>query len=235
MSHSRLIIALDYPEAGPALALADRLSPERCALKVGKELFVAEGPQLVDALVRRGYRVFLDLKFHDIPNTVAGACRSAAATGAWMVNVHALGGAAMMAAAREALGETGDRPLLTAVTVLTSHSDATLREIGLAGPADAAVCRLAELARGAGVDGVVCSAREAALVRERCGDGFLRVTPGIRPAWAAKGDQARVLSPADAVAGGATHLVVGRPVTRADEPLAALARLERELAAQDET
>lgn len=232
MSEPRLIIALDFPEAAPALALADRLSPERCALKVGKELFVAEGPRLVERLVQRGYRVFLDLKFHDIPNTVAGACRAAAATGAWMVNVHALGGSVMMAAAREALGDTGDRPLLTAVTVLTSHSDATLDEIGLAGPTDAAVSRLAALARGAGVDGVVCSAREARQVRERCGEGFLRVTPGIRPVWAAKGDQSRVLGPAEALVAGATHLVVGRPVTRAAEPMAALGRLEQELAGQ---
>jgi len=229
VSDPKLIIALDYPEAGPALALADRLSPARCALKVGKELFVAEGPRLVEQLVGRGYRVFLDLKFHDIPNTVAGACRSAARLGVWMVNVHALGGSEMMQAAREALGDSNDRPLLTAVTVLTSHSDATLHEIGLAGPADGAVRRLAGLAQGARVDGVVCSAQEAGLVRETCGGAFLRVTPGIRPQWAARGDQTRVLGPAQALARGATHLVVGRPVTQADDPMAALHRLEAEL------
>ncbi|MGD8788089.1 MAG: orotidine-5'-phosphate decarboxylase, partial [Burkholderiales bacterium] len=163
---SRIIVALDFPDADSALACVKQLSPEACKLKVGKELFTAQGPAFVETLVGRGFDVFLDLKFHDIPNTVARACRAAAELGVWMLNVHALGGAAMVRAAREALGEGGKRPLLVAVTVLTSMSDADLQEVGIHSDARESVMRLAGLAKANGADGVVCSAQEAQLIRE---------------------------------------------------------------------
>ena len=225
----RIIVALDFPDADQARALVKRLDPRRCRVKVGKELFLRGGPDLVRALVDCGYEVFLDLKFHDIPNTVASACRAAADLGVWMVNVHALGGSAMLEAAREAVLAVRRPPLLTGVTVLTSHDAAVLREIGLAGPPEAAVARLARLARSCGLDGVVCSAREAALLKADLGAGFRLVTPGIRPAGAAANDQARVMSPARAVRAGADYLVVGRPITQAPDPLTALADIETEM------
>ncbi len=221
-SAPRIVVALDYADATPALALAGRLDPGLCRLKVGKELFTAAGPGLVETLMKRGFTIFLDLKFHDIPNTVAGACKAAAALGVWMVNVHALGGSAMMAAAREALAGVKARPRLVAVTLLTSLGDNDLRELGIGGtPADA-VLRLATLARASGMDGVVCSAQEAALLRRACGTDFCLVTPGIRPAESAQDDQSRVMTPAAALAAGADYLVIGRPITRAADPLAAL-------------
>lgn len=223
------IIALDFPDADSARALVAQLPAGACRLKVGKELFVRAGPAFVDELVAAGWSVFLDLKFHDIPNTVAGACRAAADLGVWMVNVHALGGPAMLEAAREAIEAGGHRPLLTAVTVLTSHDAQTLRQIGLEGPADHAVRRLAGLASEAGLDGVVCSALEAGEIRDRFGGAFRRVTPGVRPAGSARDDQQRVLTPAAALSAGATDLVVGRPVTRADDPAAALSALLAEM------
>ncbi len=226
---SPVIVALDFPEAADALALAGRLDPALCRVKVGKELFTRAGPAVVEALVGRGFQVFLDLKYHDIPNTVAGACRAAADLGVWMVNVHALGGRRMMAAAREAVeGASRGRPLLVAVTVLTSMADEELAEVGLAGSAAENVLRLAGLARDSGVDGVVCSPREAALIRDRVGEAFLRVTPGVRPAGTAQGDQRRTLTPAQALEQGADFLVVGRPVTAAEDPLAALLALVEE-------
>ena len=226
----RLVVALDYSTGEPALALARRLAPARCRLKVGSELFVREGPDLVRRLVDLGYEVFLDLKFHDIPNTVAGACRSAASLGVWMINVHALGGPAAMAAAREAIEGAPRRPLLVAVTVLTSHTARELVATGLPGePADLAG-RLARLAHGAGLDGVVCSAREAPALRREFPAPFRLVTPGIRPAGSDHGDQRRVVTPREALEAGADYLVVGRPVTGADDPVAALAALEEELA-----
>ena len=225
-----LIIALDFPDAAEALELADRLDPGLCRVKVGKELFTRAGPAVVEALVGRGFQVFLDLKYHDIPNTVAGACRAAAELGVWMVNVHALGGRRMMSAAREAVEQSGpDRPLLVAVTVLTSMADEELAEVGLRGGAKENVMRLATLAREAGLDGVVCSPREAGLIRDRVGTDFLRVTPGVRPAGADRGDQRRTLTPAEALASGADFLVVGRPVTAAPDPSAALTTLVTEI------
>lgn len=229
MTEPRIIVALDYPEAGPALALAKRLDPTLCKLKVGKELFVAAGPQLVQALVASGYQVFLDLKFHDIPNTVAQACKAAARLGVWMLNVHASGGLAMMRAAREALEEMGPRPRLIAVTLLTSLSRPDLAAIGLDVPPEEQVLRLARLTHEAGLDGVVCSAREADILRRELGPSFLLVTPGIRPAGSAEDDQRRVLTPIQALRAGADYLVVGRPVTRAPDPVAALQNLHDEM------
>ncbi len=227
---SPLIIALDYASLDAALCMADRLDPARCRLKVGKELFTRSGPEVLDALHGRGFEVFLDLKFHDIPNTVAGAIQAAAEQGVWMVNVHASGGRRMMEAARERLDRQGLATRLIAVTVLTSMEAVDLADVGIqASPADQ-VERLAVLARDSGMDGVVCSAQEASRLRELCGRDFLKVTPGIRPSFAVAGDQRRVMTPADAMAAGSTHLVVGRPVTQAEEPMAALVAIEAELA-----
>ncbi|MDD3449828.1 MAG: orotidine-5'-phosphate decarboxylase [Gammaproteobacteria bacterium] len=225
----RVIVALDYPSAAAALALVERLDPARCRVKVGKELFTRAGPDLVRRLVDAGFDVFLDLKYHDIPNTVAGACAAAADLGVWMVNVHALGGRAMMEAAREALEGGGRRPLLIAVTVLTSHSEADLADIGLAGTPMENVRRLAALAGGSGLDGVVCSPREVTMLRESHGDGFRLVTPGIRPSGAALGDQKRVMTPGDAIRSGSDYLVIGRPITGADDPMGVLLAVEAEI------
>lgn len=225
----RVIVALDYPEAGPALALAGRLDPTLCRLKVGKELFTAAGPSLVEALQMHGHEVFLDLKFHDIPNTVAGAVRAAAGLGVWMVNVHASGGRRMLEAARAALDGTTRPPLLIAVTVLTSLERADLAETGLDVDPAVQVDRLARLTHDCGLDGVVCSAQEAPRLRTACGPGFRLVTPGIRPASDAAGDQRRVMTPAAALAAGADYLVIGRPITGAADPAAALAGLVADL------
>lgn len=224
-----IIVALDFPSADDAHALVDKLSPQRCRLKVGKELFVRGGPQLVERLVGKGYEVFLDLKFHDIPNTVARACEAAAELGVWMVNVHTLGGRRMMEAAREALEKSNHRPLLIGVTILTSMGSEDLQEIGLPGDPERNVLHLAGLARQAGLDGVVCSPREVAGLRREIGDDFALVTPGIRPAWSATGDQKRITTPRDAIALGSDYLVIGRPVTAAPDPLEALAKIEAEL------
>ncbi|MBL8519230.1 MAG: orotidine-5'-phosphate decarboxylase [Betaproteobacteria bacterium] len=220
---NRIIVVLDYPDAASAMALAQRLDPAHCRVKVGKELFTAAGPSVVEALQQRGFDVFLDLKYHDIPNTVAGACRAAAALGVWMVNVHAGGGRAMLAAAREAVDRVpGRKPLLIGVTVLTSLDDAALSEVGIGCGAAAQVERLATLTSDCGLDGVVCSAAEAALVSAATRPGFLKVTPGIRLAGDAKGDQRRVVTPADAIRMGADYLVIGRSITHAADPLAVL-------------
>ncbi len=218
----RIIVALDFDSQQPALALAGRLDPALCRVKVGFELFTRAGPEVVERLHRLGFEVFLDLKFHDIPNTVGRACRAAADLGAWMVNVHALGGRRMMEAAAGAVAGHGSRPRLVAVTVLTSMDEADLTALGLrAAPAELAL-DLAGQARDSGLDGVVCSAREAAAMRERFGGEWLLVTPGIRPAGSDAADQRRVVTPADALAAGSDYLVVGRPVTGADDPAAAL-------------
>jgi orotidine-5'-phosphate decarboxylase len=229
-SDPRIIVALDFPEAGAALELAARLDPAHCRLKIGKELYTAAGPSLVEQLHRSGFGVFLDLKFHDIPSTVAGACLAAAALGVWMVNVHALGGRAMMTAAREALAGRPGRPKLTAVTLLTSMGSADMEDVGLGGNPQTAVARLARLAQACGLDGVVCSPQEAPLLRRECGKGFLLVTPGIRPADAAAEDQKRTATPRAAIAGGADYLVIGRPITRAPDPATALRRIRAEIA-----
>ncbi len=226
----RVIVALDYPAAAPALDFVARVSPSDCRLKVGKELFTREGPELVRRLVRGGFDVFLDLKYHDIPNTVAHACEAAADLGVWMTNLHASGGVAMMKAARGALHRFGDRaPLLIAVTVLTSLDDAGLRQVGIDAGPEAQALRLARLAKEAGLDGVVCSAREAGLLRSALGASFLLVTPGVRPAGAERDDQARVMTPRDAVSAGADYLVIGRPVTQADDPIRMLQRINAEV------
>lgn len=229
MNDPRIIVALDYPEANGALALAERLDPASCRLKVGKELFTATGPALVEKLVKAGFGVFLDLKYHDIPNTVASACAAAAGMGVWMVNVHALGGRAMMTAAREALARNSRSPKLIAVTILTSMGAPDLADIGLAGTPQEAVVRLARLTQACGLDGVVCSPQEAAALRGTCGPGFALVTPGIRPAEAGKDDQQRIATPGQAIADGADYLVIGRPITRAPDPLAALRAIDAEI------
>ena len=225
----RVIVALDYASAADALALSDRLDPARCRVKIGKELFTAAGPALAETLAGRGFGVFLDLKYHDIPNTVASACRSAAALGVWMLNVHALGGMAMMQAAREAVAAGSGRPRVVAVTLLTSLGATDLAQLGIAGSAPETVLRLAKMAHHCGLDGVVASAQEAALLRRECGAGFWLVTPGIRPADAAADDQQRIATPGAAIASGADYLVIGRPITRAPDPVAALDAINREI------
>ena len=222
MTDPRVIVALDFAEAGQALALVECLDPAQCRLKVGKELFTRSGPALVETLQEKGFEVFLDLKFHDIPNTVAKACKAAADLGVWMVNVHAMGGRKMMEAAREAVASAPHQPRLIAVTVLTSMSDADLAEIGLQGSPEDNVRRLAGLAESAGLDGVVCSPREVDMLRNTIGRNFQLVTPGVRPVGAALNDQTRVATPEDAIRAGSSYLVIGRPITQADNPLAAL-------------
>lgn len=225
-----VVVALDFPDAAAALRVVARLDAARCGVKVGKELFTAAGPDFVRALVARGFRVFLDLKFHDIPNTCAQACAAATRLGVWMLNVHAGGGSAMMAAARRAVdaaaAEAGRAPpLLIAVTVLTSLGEGDLAELGIAGTPREQVLRLARLAQQNRLDGVVCSAHEARMLRETCGPRFQLVTPGIRPAGAEANDQARVATPAQALQDGADWLVIGRPVTGAADPAQALSAI----------
>jgi orotidine-5'-phosphate decarboxylase len=218
-ARDRLIVALDVSKADAARALVDRLSGRVGMFKVGSQIFTAAGPELVREIVGRGEKVFLDLKFHDIPNTVAGAVASASRLGVSLVDVHGLGGKAMMEAAVGALPAMGTR--LLAITILTSHDDETLGEIGVNGSVAESVRRLAELAKEAGTDGVVASPQEVGTIRQACGSDFLIVTPGIRPAGAALGDQARPATPAAALAAGADFLVVGRPITEAADPGAA--------------
>lgn len=230
MTNPRVIVALDCPDAKEALALAGRLDPALCRVKVGSELYTAAGPAFLEKLQQSGFGVFLDLKFHDIPNTVAGACVAAADLGVWMINVHALGGRAMMEAARAALTRKRAAPKLIAVTLLTSIGAADMGEIGLSGDPREAVSRLAHLAQACGLDGVVCSAHETAALRRQLGSGFWLVTPGIRPEGATGDDQKRVATPRQAIAGGADYLVIGRPITRAPDPLAALRAINAEIA-----
>jgi orotidine-5'-phosphate decarboxylase len=225
----RIIVALDFPDEVSALALVERLDPSSCRLKVGKEMFTRLGPAFVQRLTGMGFDIFLDLKFHDIPNTVAAACAAAADLGVWMINVHASGGRSMMEAARDRLARFDRPPLLVAVTVLTSLDADDLAQIGCAGDPGDRVLELAGLARVAGLDGVVCSPREAAQVRSAQGAGFLLVTPGVRPAGREVGDQKRVMTPGEAVAAGADYLVIGRPITAAADPLRALLDIEREI------
>ena len=231
MNDPKVIVALDYAAAQPALDLAARLDPALCRVKVGKELFTTAGPALVETLVARGFGVFLDLKFYDIPNTVASACKAAAKLGVWMINVHASGGRAMMHEARAALEGSTRRPKLIAVTVLTSIGDSDLADIGMQGNAKDAVLRLARLAQAAGLDGVVSSAQEAPALRAACGAGFNLVTPGIRLADAAQDDQKRVMTPRAAIDAGADYLVIGRPITQSADPIATLQRIQREIVA----
>lgn len=225
----RVIVALDFPNASSALALAERLSPTACKLKVGKELFTAAGPELVRQLVKMGFPVFLDLKFHDIPNTVAAACRAAAELGVWMLNVHASGGRNMMEAARAAVEHSAHKPLLIAVTVLTSMNEAGLHETGIHATPEEQVTRLAALAKQSGLDGVVCSALEAQCLRAALGEDFVLVTPGIRPVGVDAGDQSRIMTPANAIRAGSDYLVVGRPITQAADPQLALSAINHEI------
>ena len=227
----RVIVALDYPDAASALQLVAGLTPELCRLKVGKELFTRAGPQLVEELAGRGFDVFLDLKFHDIPNTVASACHAAADLGVWMVNVHALGGERMLLAAREGIEQATQSPLLIAVTILTSMDVNDLAAVGLSGSPQDNVLRLATLAHRSGLDGVVCSSRETGLLSNRLGEEFRLITPGIRPAGSQTDDQRRVMTPADAIRAGSSYLVIGRPVTRADDPVSVLRTINSDLSA----
>ena len=232
MENPRVIVALDFPDAHTAQTFAEQLLPAHCRLKVGMELFTAAGPKVVENLVSRGFDVFLDLKYHDIPTTVARACTQAASLGVWMLNVHVLGGKKMLLAAREAVDRLARRPLLIGVTLLTSHSADDVTDLGWERDGVARhVERLAGLAELAGLDGVVCSPQETAQLRRRFGKDFLLVTPGVRPAGAATDDQSRTRTPADAVADGSDYLVIGRPITRAADPVAALAAINREIQA----
>ncbi|AOV17196.1 orotidine 5'-phosphate decarboxylase [Acidihalobacter aeolianus] len=230
LTDPRIIVALDFPEAEQALSLADVLDPKLCRVKVGFELYVASGASLVSALHDRGFDVFLDLKFHDIPNTVASACRAAAKLGVWMLNVHASGGRSMLLAAREAVHAFEHPPLLIGVTVLTSMDETDLQQIGICKTATEQVLELAHLTYECGLDGVVCSAQEAAALRESIGSEFTLVTPGIRPMGSAAGDQKRTLTPSEAVGLGADYLVIGRPITRSTDPLGTLHEVVASLA-----
>ena len=231
MSDSKIVVALDYAREAEALAFVDRIDPKLARLKVGKEMFTRFGPELVRRLQGAGFDVFLDLKFHDIPNTVAQAVKAAADLGVWMVNVHASGGPRMLSAAREALESYGDqRPLLIAVTILTSMTQEELDALGYTGTLADRVSRLATLTAMAGLDGVVCSAQEAPGLKRERGPHFKLVTPGIRPTGSQAGDQRRVMTPLDAVKAGSDYLVIGRPITQSDAPLSVLKSIHDELA-----
>ena len=223
MLEKAIIVALDFNDKNTALALIDKLDPSMCRLKVGKEMFTLFGPQLVKDINQRGFDLFLDLKFHDIPNTVAKAVTATAELGVWMTNVHASGGMAMMEAARKALLPYGDNaPMLIAVTVLTSMSNSDLNLIGIESSAKDQVLNLAKLTKEAGLKGVVCSAQEAQLLKQSLGADFKLITPGIRPEGSDAGDQHRIMTPKAALAAGSDYLVIGRPITQAKDPLAAL-------------
>lgn len=224
----KIIVALDYADAESALKLVSQLDPKLCRLKVGKELFTAAGPQFVEKLTSSDFGVFLDLKFHDIPNTVAKACSAASNLGIWMLNVHASGGMEMMQAAKQAVDSSAQKPLLIAVTVLTSMNQQTLNQIGIHTDLATHVLNLAKLTQQSGLDGVVCSALEAQSLRTNLGHEFSLVTPGIRPANASKDDQSRIVTPKVALALGASYLVIGRPITQAANPLAALETIHAE-------
>lgn len=224
---SPIIVALDFPSAEQALALADQLDSKLCRVKVGKELFTRAGPEILTRLHQRGFEVFLDLKYHDIPNTCAQAVLAAAEQGVWMVNVHASGGLRMMQAAKETLVKHNLKTQLIAVTVLTSMSQVDLQELGIERSLEEQVLSLAQLTQQAGLDGVVCSAQEASLLEAKLGKEFLKVTPGIRPASSSTDDQQRIMTPEAAMAAGSTHLVIGRPITQAANPNQALETITR--------
>ena len=227
--NKRIIVALDFPSAQQALQLAQQLDPKRCRLKVGKELFTREGPAVIEKLQSKGFEIFLDLKFHDIPNTTAAACAAAAELGVWMVNVHAMGGRRMMEAAREAIDKSDHQPLLIGVTVLTSMGPNDLSEIGLSIKPAEQVMRLARLAHDSGLDGLVCSAQEASPLRQEFGPDFVLVTPGIRPAGSDAGDQKRTMTPLEAVQAGSSFLVIGRPINQAKNPREAFDSIDSQL------
>ncbi len=231
-SKDRLIVALDVSSAAAARRIVQSLGEAATTYKVGKQLFTAEGPQIVRDLISSGRKVFLDLKFHDIPNTVGAAVRSAADLGVVMLTVHASGGSKMLKAAVEAAAQSSSKPTVLAVTVLTSFTDADVQEVGFPGTVLNQVLHLGALARAAGCGGLVSSAREVAELRRELGEGFAIVTPGIRPAGSAAGDQARIVTPRDAVASGATHLVIGRPILEAPDPAKAAADIVAEIEAR---
>jgi len=218
MPDPRLIVALDFSDAKAALAFAHRLNPEQCRLKVGLELYTAAGPLFIESLMHLGFGIFLDLKFHDIPNTVERAVRVASSLGVWMINVHALGGRRMLEASRAALEGVHQPPKLVAVTLLTSMDTATLAEVGLQGSISQNVLKLAKMVDECGLDGIVCSALEAPALRNTLRSQFCLVTPGIRPLGSIPDDQSRIVTPAEAIALGADYLVIGRPISRAREP-----------------
>ena len=226
----RIIVALDFARESDVNDFVARVTPADCRLKIGLEAYTALGPRAVAPLVARGFDVFLDLKFHDIPNTVRAACRAAADLGVWMINVHVAGGARMLAAAREGVNAVAKPPVLIGVTVLTSQSVEDLADAGISLAPAEAVMQYARIARAAGLDGVVCSGEEAANVRQACGGGFVIVTPGIRPAGARADDQRRTMTPKEAITRGADYLVIGRPITQAPDPRAALDAIVREMA-----
>lgn len=229
MNDPKIIVALDFPGAVPALALAHRLSPELCRLKVGKELFTATGPVLLEQLMKSGFEIFLDLKFHDIPNTTAQACKAAASLGVWMINVHALGGRKMLEAAQLAVSGSARPPKLIAVTMLTSMAQEDINDLGINATPQEMVLRLAKMTQEAGLDGVVCSAQETELLRRECGNKFCLVTPGIRPENTSLDDQSRVMTPKAALQSGSSYLVIGRPITKAPDPLHALIAINQEI------
>jgi len=229
-SDSPIIVALDFPDKAAALNLVEKLDPSRCRLKVGKEMFTRLGPDFVEGLAGKGFDVFLDLKFHDIPNTVAAACSAACDPGVWMMNVHASGGRRMMEAAREAIEKSSQSTLLMAVTILTSLSEEDIKEVGYMGTPAENVMRLATLASQSGMDGVVCSPKEVTALRESLGNDFALVTPGIRPAGSAADDQRRTLTPAEAIAAGSSYLVIGRQITQADNPMSVVLTIKSEIA-----
>jgi orotidine-5'-phosphate decarboxylase len=225
----KVVVALDYSNEAEAMQLVNQLDPQLCRLKVGKELFTAEGPRFVEKLINKDHSVFLDLKFHDIPTTVGKACEAASKLGVWMLNVHASGGINMMKEAQNGVARSGHFPLLIAVTVLTSMNQAMLNQVGVAGELTNQVLNLAQLTKQAGLDGVVCSAAEAELLRKAHGADFCLVTPGIRPIDASINDQSRAVSPELAVKLGSNYLVVGRPITKAENPLKALEEINKSI------
>jgi len=229
MSDPKIIVALDYPTEAKALELVNQLDANLCRLKIGKEMFTLLGPSFVERVQAKGFEVFLDLKYHDIPNTVAMACQAAASLGVWMLNVHASGGRRMMEAAAEAVANTQNKPHLIAVTVLTSMSQDDLLELGIKeSPAEQAL-KLAKLAKSSGMGGVVCSAQEASRMQEQLGNDFLLVSPGIRPAGSKADDQRRIMTPVDALKAGSDYLVIGRPITQSDNPLGVLRTINSEI------
>ncbi|MDP5253673.1 MULTISPECIES: orotidine-5'-phosphate decarboxylase [unclassified Vibrio] len=230
MNDPKIIVALDFEQQCDALAFVDNVDPKSCRLKVGKEMFTLFGPEFVKHLHQRGFSVFLDLKFHDIPNTCSKAVRAAAELGVWMVNVHASGGERMMTASREILEPYGqDKPLLIGVTVLTSMEQQDLSAVGITTSPHEQVLNLATLTRNAGLDGVVCSAHEASSLKAKLGNDFTLVTPGIRPVGSAQGDQRRIMTPLEARQAGSDYLVIGRPITQAEHPATVLQSINHEL------
>lgn len=225
----KIIVALDFHQQDDCMALVDQLDPQICRLKVGKEMFTLFGPHLVEVLQQKGFDIFLDLKFHDIPNTVNKAIAASASLGVWMVNVHASGGPRMMEAAQQALSSFSNPPKLIAVTVLTSMEQSELLSIGIEQEPQQQVARLAKLTQESGLDGVVCSAQEASQIKQLCGPDFLCITPGIRPAEASLDDQKRIMTPEMALQQGSNYLVIGRPITKAQDPLAALQAIHQSI------